>query len=267
MPRTRPALGAAAGRDAAGHDCRRAIFALRPERHAGAGDTPAASRRRRRRGCCAQRATRCWSIRVLEIRRLPRADARAGRGRGRGRHQRQRGAGAARPAADLPVFAVGEATAGHCARRADEPAGIAGGDGTGAGRADSAGGARRRDDPPSLRPRGARGPGGRAGGRRLSATGRRSSTRRSRRPQAGADDRGRNRASAGWTPCCSTRRAPRALFAAGRQGGRARSSDLADVLAACLSEAVAAELAGLPFGSVRVADARDQKALLRCLEG
>ena len=43
--------------------------------------------------------------------------------------------------------------------------------------------------------------------------------------------------------------------------------DLADVVAACLSEAVAAELAGLTFGSIRVADARDQKALLRRLEG
>ena len=62
--------------------------------------------------------------------------------------------------ADLPVFAVGEATAGHCARRVDEPAGIAGGDGTALAALIAAGGARRRDRPPSLRPRGARGLGG-----------------------------------------------------------------------------------------------------------
>jgi uroporphyrinogen-III synthase len=39
------------------------------------------------------------------------------------------------------------------------------------------------------------------------------------------------------------------------------------VIVACLSEAVAAELAGLPFRAVRVAEARDQKALLRRLDG
>jgi uroporphyrinogen-III synthase len=42
---------------------------------------------------------------------------------------------------------------------------------------------------------------------------------------------------------------------------------LSPVLAVCLSEAVAAGLAGLPFRAVRVAAARDQKALLRCLDG
>lgn len=42
---------------------------------------------------------------------------------------------------------------------------------------------------------------------------------------------------------------------------------LAGVIAGCLSESVAAELQGLRFGSIRVAGARDQKALLRRLEG
>ena len=42
---------------------------------------------------------------------------------------------------------------------------------------------------------------------------------------------------------------------------------LEGTVAACLSEAVAAELAGLPFAAVRVAEARDQKALLRRLDG
>lgn len=42
---------------------------------------------------------------------------------------------------------------------------------------------------------------------------------------------------------------------------------LTAVVAACLSEAVAAELAGLTFRAVRVAAARDQDALLRRLEG
>ncbi len=42
---------------------------------------------------------------------------------------------------------------------------------------------------------------------------------------------------------------------------------LTGVLAACLSEAVAAQLQGLRFGSIRVAGSRDQKALLRRLEG
>ena len=45
------------------------------------------------------------------------------------------------------------------------------------------------------------------------------------------------------------------------------AGDLAGTLAACLSEAVAAGLAGLPFKAVRVAASRDQNALLRCLEG
>ncbi len=57
-----------------------------------------------------------------------------------------------------------------------------------------------------------------------------------------------------------------ALFAA-----RIRAADLgralSPVIAACLSEAVAAELAGLSLRAVRVADARDQKALLRRLDG
>jgi uroporphyrinogen-III synthase len=42
---------------------------------------------------------------------------------------------------------------------------------------------------------------------------------------------------------------------------------LATVIAVCLSDAVAAELAGLKFREIRVAAARDQKALLRRLEG
>ena len=42
---------------------------------------------------------------------------------------------------------------------------------------------------------------------------------------------------------------------------------LAPTVAACLSEAVAAELTGLNFAAVRVAEARDQKALLRRLDG
>jgi uroporphyrinogen-III synthase len=42
---------------------------------------------------------------------------------------------------------------------------------------------------------------------------------------------------------------------------------LAGTLAACLSRAVAAPLARLPFRSVRIAESRDQNALLRCLEG
>jgi uroporphyrinogen-III synthase len=41
---------------------------------------------------------------------------------------------------------------------------------------------------------------------------------------------------------------------------------LARVVAVCLSEAVAAALDGLPFKERRIAAARDQKALLRCLE-
>jgi uroporphyrinogen-III synthase len=53
--------------------------------------------------------------------------------------------------------------------------------------------------------------------------------------------------------------------------GLARSAGLADrlgpVLAACLSEAVAGGLAGLRFRAVRVAASRDQTALLRCLDG
>ena len=43
--------------------------------------------------------------------------------------------------------------------------------------------------------------------------------------------------------------------------------ELASVIAGCLSEAVAAELAGLHFHSIRVAEAREQDALLRRLEG
>ena len=39
------------------------------------------------------------------------------------------------------------------------------------------------------------------------------------------------------------------------------------MLAACLSEAVAEGLASLPFAEVRIAASRDQKALVRCLEG
>lgn len=41
---------------------------------------------------------------------------------------------------------------------------------------------------------------------------------------------------------------------------------LARIVAVCLSEAVAAALHGLPLKGVRIAAARDQKALLRCLE-
>ncbi|MGE3290777.1 MAG: uroporphyrinogen-III synthase [Geminicoccaceae bacterium] len=37
--------------------------------------------------------------------------------------------------------------------------------------------------------------------------------------------------------------------------------------AACLSEAVAAELKDLPFAAVRIAASRDHKALVRCLDG
>lgn len=39
------------------------------------------------------------------------------------------------------------------------------------------------------------------------------------------------------------------------------------MLAACLSEAVAAALGDLPFAGVRIAASRDQKALVRCLDG
>ena len=39
------------------------------------------------------------------------------------------------------------------------------------------------------------------------------------------------------------------------------------VVAACLSEAVAAELAGLTLAAVRIASRPDQAALLRCLDG
>lgn len=41
---------------------------------------------------------------------------------------------------------------------------------------------------------------------------------------------------------------------------------LRNVVACCLSEAVAEPLRLLPFGDVRIAVARDQKALIRCLE-
>jgi uroporphyrinogen-III synthase len=41
---------------------------------------------------------------------------------------------------------------------------------------------------------------------------------------------------------------------------------LAGLVAVCLSEAVAAPLRSLPLKQVRIAPARDQKALLRCLE-
>ena len=98
-----------------------------------------------------------------------------------------------------------------------------------------------------------------------SPTDRPSSTRRSRRPQlapttAAAIRERRLDAVLLYSPRSA------ALFAAHvRAAGLDR--DLADVVAACLSEAVAAELAGLTFRSVRVADARDQKALLRRLEG
>jgi uroporphyrinogen-III synthase len=37
--------------------------------------------------------------------------------------------------------------------------------------------------------------------------------------------------------------------------------------AACLSEAVAAALGDLPFAAIRIAASRDQKALVRCLDG
>ena len=57
-----------------------------------------------------------------------------------------------------------------------------------------------------------------------------------------------------------------ALFAA-LVHGAGLAGDLGGVIAACLSEAVAAELASLPFLALRVAEARDQKALLRRLEG
>lgn len=57
-----------------------------------------------------------------------------------------------------------------------------------------------------------------------------------------------------------------ALFAA-LVHGVGLAGDLGGVIAACLSEAVAAELALLPLLGVRVAEARDQKALLRRLEG
>lgn len=42
---------------------------------------------------------------------------------------------------------------------------------------------------------------------------------------------------------------------------------LSATLAVCLSEAVAAPLARLPFREIRIADARDEEALLRCLDG
>jgi uroporphyrinogen-III synthase len=42
---------------------------------------------------------------------------------------------------------------------------------------------------------------------------------------------------------------------------------LEPVIAACLSEAVAEPLRSLPFGALRIAAARDQDRLLRCLEG
>jgi uroporphyrinogen-III synthase len=52
----------------------------------------------------------------------------------------------------------------------------------------------------------------------------------------------------------------RLVGAAGLAGGLRR------VVAACLSEAVAAELAGASFAGIRIAATRDQTALLRCLE-
>ena len=167
--------------------------------------------------------------------------------------------------ADLPVFAVGEATA-----RALRAAGRRAGRHRrrrrqGACRTDRAGGARPAGSSSiSAAARCARA--WRTSSRPpASPTGRPSSTRRS--PAA---------ALAPTTAAAIRERrldavllySPRsaALFAAHDQGGRPRR-ELADVVAACLSEAVAAELAGLPFRAVRVADARDQKALLRRLEG
>jgi uroporphyrinogen-III synthase len=53
--------------------------------------------------------------------------------------------------------------------------------------------------------------------------------------------------------------------------GLVRAAGLAErtrpMLAACLSDAVAAALGDLPFAAIRVAGSRDQKALVRCLEG
>ncbi len=57
-----------------------------------------------------------------------------------------------------------------------------------------------------------------------------------------------------------------ALFAALVQAAGLEPG-LRRVVAACLSPAVAAEVAGLPLRAVRVAEARDQKALLRRLDG
>jgi uroporphyrinogen-III synthase len=57
-----------------------------------------------------------------------------------------------------------------------------------------------------------------------------------------------------------------ALFAALVQAAGLEPG-LRQVVAACLSPAVAAEVAGLPLRAVRVAEARDQKALLRRLDG
>ena len=50
-------------------------------------------------------------------------------------------------------------------------------------------------------------------------------------------------------------------------GAAGLSHGMRPMLAACLSPAVAAELRALPFRRIRIAESRDQKALLRCLEG
>lgn len=50
-------------------------------------------------------------------------------------------------------------------------------------------------------------------------------------------------------------------------GAAGLSHGVRPMLAACLSPAVATELRSLPFRRIRIAESRDQKALLRCLEG
>jgi uroporphyrinogen-III synthase len=57
-----------------------------------------------------------------------------------------------------------------------------------------------------------------------------------------------------------------AVLWAERVGRLGLAGCLARAIAACMSEAVAEPLRQLPFGDLRVAAARDQKALLRCLE-
>ena len=169
----------------------------RPERHAGAGDTPARAGGGDGTAAARSRATRCCSIRCWRSATCRRR-ARAGRGRSRGGHQRQRGAGVA--SAALPTCRCSPSARrrhGRCARPGREPAGVAGGDGQALAGTDRAGRCRPAgrssisaaarcarawrpsSRPPASLPAGGRLRGGRGG-------------------RAGADDRGRDpRAPAG----------------------------------------------------------------------